>query len=141
MWNICSSTTRSLCCFRQNPSLHPPANASRHFWCPAHYPLLAQLLHHQETTNSIHQHSFKLVKLPCGVSQGSVSEPVRFFLFFFTLYVQPLGQLINQDKLHNFFANDSRLYNRTNPDKIRHFLYTVSHCVADISNLMTQNKL
>jgi hypothetical protein len=60
----------------------------------------------------------------------------------FTLYTQPLTLVIERHNLnYQAFADDTQLYNSSDPDNADQLLSSMSDCCADIKNWMTENKL
>jgi hypothetical protein len=60
----------------------------------------------------------------------------------FTLYTQPLTLVIERHNLnYQAFADDTQLYNSSDPDNADQLLSSMSDCCADIKNWMTENRL
>ena len=79
----------------------------------------------------------KRAALSYGVPQGSVLGPVLF-----TLYMQPLGDIIHQrDMLYHMFADDTQLLNSIHPQLFDNLTSKVSACVESVKIWMTKNKL
>ena len=86
------------------------------------------------TTGSL---SSRPVPVRYGVPQGSVLGPVLF-----TLYTQPLALVIERHNLkYHFYADDTQLYNSAKPEDFDELLASISICLFDINNWMTENKL
>ena len=72
-----------------------------------------------------------------GVPQGSVLGPVLF-----TLYMQPLSQIISDFNInYHFYADDSQLYKSANVNDIPNLLPIFEQCVQAIKNWMNLNRL
>ena len=75
--------------------------------------------------------------LKYGVPQGSVLGPLLFLL-----YTQPLPNVIDSHSVsHSEFADDTQLYNSSHPSQIQTLLSIIEHCISDVKQWMTQNKL
>jgi hypothetical protein len=75
--------------------------------------------------------------LKYGVPQGSVLGPLLFLL-----YTQPLSNVIDTHAVsHSEFADDTQLYNSSHPSQVQSLLSTIEHCISDVRQWMTQNKL
>jgi len=75
--------------------------------------------------------------LKYGVPQGSVLGPVLF-----TMYMQPLGSVINVFRhLYHFFADDSQLHNSAPPSEVPDLARDMSECISSVANWMDANKL
>ena len=71
-----------------------------------------------------------------GVPQGSVLGPVLF-----TMYMQPLGSVINHCMLYHSFADDTQLQQSSHPDEFSQLVTTTQTCIKSVKDWMTINKL
>ena len=75
-----------------------------------------------------------------GVLQGLVLGPI-----FFTIYTQPLGDIIWKHKMDfHLYADDTQLYltfDSSRPDETSSALSCMEHCISDIKEWVLQNKL
>lgn len=77
--------------------------------------------------------------LTTGVPQGSVLGPMLF-----SLYVQPIGEIIRRHGLHfHHYADDLQilLHFQLNPESLLNALQRLEACVAEIKTWMTTNYL
>ena len=72
-----------------------------------------------------------------GVPQGSVLGPILY-----TLYAQPVGSIIRKHHLnYHMYADDIQIYGSAIPSEMSVLSDSVSHCVDDVKQWMTINKL
>jgi hypothetical protein len=78
-----------------------------------------------------------IVRLVCGVPQGSVLRPVLF-----VLYTADLIHLIECYSLHpHLYADDTQVYGACSPADVHQLQSRVSSCVDDIASWMQSNRL
>jgi ribonuclease P/MRP protein subunit RPP40 len=78
-----------------------------------------------------------IVRLICGVPQGSVLGPVLF-----VLYTADLIRLIERHSLHpHIYADDTQVYESCSPADVRQLQSRVSSSVDDIASWMQSNRL
>ena len=75
-----------------------------------------------------------------GVPKGSVLG-----LIFFTIYTQPLGDIVHKHKMdYHLYADDTQLYltfDSFKPEETSSALSSMEHCITDIKEWVLQNKL
>lgn len=78
--------------------------------------------------------------LSVGVPQGSVIGPILF-----TLYSQPLGDVIDKHNIHRHsYADDTQLYARLpikKPHEVQSTLRRMNECIDEVRRWMLKNKL
>ena len=93
----------------------------------------------QERTQTVvaQGHKSKETALNYGVPQGSVLGPVLF-----TMYVQPLSQVIRQFGVdYHMFADDTQLQLSAPPAQFSQILVTAQETIESVKKWMTANKL
>ena len=82
-------------------------------------------------------HKSNLSTLRYGVPQGSVLGPVLF-----TLYTQPLSDILNKNKCdYHKFADDTQLSKQEIPSNFPLAIQCVESCIEEVSLWMRRNKL
>ena len=76
-------------------------------------------------------------KLRYGVPQGSVSGPLLF-----TLYTQPLSDIISQSRCnHNKFADDTNFHQSSTPSDFHALIHSIEQCVDSVRRWLTCSRL
>ena len=76
-------------------------------------------------------------KLHYEVPHGSVEGPILF-----TLYTQPLSDIITQSRCnHHKFADDTKLRQSATPSDFHSLSRNIEHCVDSVGSWMTGNRM
>ena len=76
--------------------------------------------------------------LQYGIPQGSVLGPILF-----SLYTNPISSIIHSQSSinHHFYADDTQLYITLTSTNFSRSIQKLKHCLSDIQNFMSANKL
>ena len=86
---------------------------------------------------SLSNHCSAFAPVHSGVPQGSVLDPILFFM-----YIRPLSAIIDSHSImHHSFADDLQLQMSAPPDRISELLLSMQSCIGDIKAWATANML